>query len=55
VRLHDKWHTVWGFSEVDAAKFIAEWGGVLLDEAAQKEITGQRSREAELLKTLKYT
>jgi hypothetical protein len=52
VRIDDAWHTVWGFSEVDAAKFIAEWGGILLDEAAQKRVTGQRSLEAEMLKDL---
>jgi hypothetical protein len=52
VRLDDEWHTVWAFSEIDAARFIAEWGGILLDEAAQMRVTGQRSREAEMLKDL---
>lgn len=52
VRLDDRWHTLWSFSEADAARFIAEWGGILLDEAAQKRVTGQRSREAEMLKDL---
>ena len=52
VFLDGQWHTVWSFSETDATKFIAEWGGILLDEAAQKRVTGQRSREAEMLKDL---
>lgn len=52
VELDGKWHAVWSFSEADAAKFIAERGGILFDEATRKRVTGQRSREAETLKDL---
>jgi hypothetical protein len=52
VLLDGQWHTVWAFSEADSARFISEWGGILLDEETQKRVTGQRSREAEMLREL---